>query len=352
MSKPRVIIADRDFNYIIPLKHRFVQEFYDKIELEIITDEGYFNALFANPQKADILIVSEEFYSLAIQKHDINFIYMMVEEMEDGLTGDLKVKRLFKYSSLKEIFNEIVSQSVGVFSTAVSEKKGTEIIVVTSGYGGAGKTSVSMGISACLTKNYKRVLYVNACRLNMFQFLLDNKTPIAQQDIYAKMIQPSQKIYADIKHVIRNEKFSYLPPLKAALLSLGIHESFYTSFVRAAQESKEYDYIIVDLESVFDEFAVSMLGIADRVIVVTEQTASAAFETNTYISNINGLNPEKYIFVCNKFKKDASNALLVQNSGLRFGITEYIDYFDHYGNVTCEELSGKPGIRKVAFLLV
>lgn len=51
-----------DTSYIIPLQLKFVEEFFEKIDLEIISDKGYFNELFSTPQKADIR--QELFYYL------------------------------------------------------------------------------------------------------------------------------------------------------------------------------------------------------------------------------------------------------------------------------------------------
>jgi hypothetical protein len=48
MKKPRIIIADEDYNYIIPLQLRFIEDMFEKIELEIITDPVYFASLFQN----------------------------------------------------------------------------------------------------------------------------------------------------------------------------------------------------------------------------------------------------------------------------------------------------------------
>ena len=40
MGKPRIVIADLDYNYIIPLQIKFAETFFDRIELEIITQEA------------------------------------------------------------------------------------------------------------------------------------------------------------------------------------------------------------------------------------------------------------------------------------------------------------------------
>ena len=55
MARPKVIIADEDANYIVPLQFKFVTDFFNKIDLEIITDRAYFDDYFSKPQNAEIL---------------------------------------------------------------------------------------------------------------------------------------------------------------------------------------------------------------------------------------------------------------------------------------------------------
>lgn len=100
MTKPKVIIADEDVNYIIPLQFKFVSDFFNKIELEIISDRNYFEEFFSRPQNAEILIVSDELYDSSLQRHNIANIFVMMEQFEEGDTGDLNVNRLFKYTSI------------------------------------------------------------------------------------------------------------------------------------------------------------------------------------------------------------------------------------------------------------
>ena len=96
MAKPRIIIADTDINYIIPLQLKFVEDFFEKVDIEIITDPAYFDTVFSTPQRADILIVSEELYSQAMQRHNISHIFVMNEQYEEDQTADLNVNHIFK----------------------------------------------------------------------------------------------------------------------------------------------------------------------------------------------------------------------------------------------------------------
>lgn len=352
MAKPRIIIADTDINYIFPLQLKFAEEFFNKIDLEIITDKAFFDSLFITPQRADILIVSEDLYDSSLLKHNIGNIFLMMEQFEEEQTDELNLNRLFKYTSIKEIFNTITGKSAGVLNIESTKKKESQIILVYSACGGVGKTTVAMGISACLTKSYKKVLYINADRLQSFQRMLENQSVISAPDVYANLSVANINIYSEIKHVIRKEIFSYLPPFKASLMSLGLPYSIYENIALSAKRSNDYDFIVIDADTTFDEDKARLLDIADKVIIVTEQTSTSVFATNQMLANINGKNADKYIFVCNNFDKDDDNSLISANMNMKFTVNDYIERFSHYDHMKCEDLARETGIQKTAFLIV
>ena len=352
MAKPRIIIADTDISYIIPLQLKFVEDFFEKVDLEIVTDNKFFETLFSTPQRADILIVSEELYSLAIQRHNISHIFVMNEQYEEEQTADLNVNHIFKYTSIKEIFNEITGKSADVLKIEKNGKQETQVVLFYSASGGTGKTTVAMGVSASLTKNYKRVLYVNAARLQVFQHMLENHSAITASDVYGKLAAANDNIYSDIKHVIRKELFSYLPPFKAALMSLGLNYSVYEKIIVSAKKSGDYDFIIVDADVSFDEDKAALLNVADKVVMVTKQTFAAVLATNILVSNINGASAEKYIFICNDFNKEEDNALISPKLSLKFTVNDYIEHFTHYDQMKCSDLASDSGIQKTSFLVM
>lgn len=352
MAKPRIIIADTDISYIIPLQLKFVEDFFEKVDIEIITEEDYFDTLFSTPQRADILIVSEELYSQAMQRHNISHIFVMNEQYEEDQTADLNVNHIFKYTSIKEIFNEITGKSADVLKLDKSAKQETQIVLFYSASGGTGKTTAAMGVSASLTKNYKRVLYINAARLQVFQHMLENHSAITAADVYAKLASAGDNAYTDIKHVIRKELFSYLPPFKAALMSLGLNYSVFEKIILSAKKSGDYDFIIVDADITFDEDKASLINLADKVIIVTQQTLSSVLATNILVSNINGVNSDKYIFICNNFDKDKDNTLISPAVSLKFSISDYIEHFSNYENIKPDDLSKENSIQRTAFLII
>lgn len=352
MIKPRIIIADEDISYIIPMQQKFIEEFFEKADIEIITDKKYYNEFFSSPQKADILIVSEELYDTSLQRHNIANIFLMTEQYADDQTCDLSVNRIFKYTSIKEIFNEIMGKSAKTLKMSDGSPKETQIILVYSACGGAGKTTVALGVSDYLAKNYKRILYINAGRLQSFYGMFDNKTPITAGDVYVKLSNPSDDIYNDVKHVIRQERFNYLPPFKASLMSLGLNYSVYEKIVVGAKKSTDYDYIIIDADSSFDEDLVKLMNLADKVLIITKQNEASVFGTNILMSNINDSNSDKYAYICNDFNKEYNNAIISQDIPVKFTVSDYVEHIKYYDQIKLTDLSNNSGIQRIAFLIV
>lgn len=352
MAKPRIIVADTDADYVNPFQLRFAEDFFEKVDLEIITDKSYFDAMFTTPQRADVLIISEELYSQNLQRHNISHIFVMSEQHEEDHTADLNVNYILKYTSIKEIFNEITGKSADVLKIGKNGKQETQIVMFYSASGGTGKTTVSMGVSASLTKNYKRVLYINAARLQVFQHMLENHSAITATDVYAKLAAATENIYSEIKHVMRKELFSYFPPFKAALMSLGLNYSVFEKIILSAKKSGDYDFIVIDADVTFDEDKAALFNISDKVVVITNQSLVSVLATNILVANINGASAEKYIFICNDFDKEGDNALISPNVSLKFCVSDYIEHFNHYADMKPDDLSKESSIQKTAFLII
>jgi len=360
MANPKVIIADEDVNYIIPLQFKFVTEFFNKIDLEIITDKEYFNEYFTAPRTAEILIISEDLYDSSFQRHNFDNIFIMYENENDndndnedeGKTTELNINRIFKYSSIKDIFNEIIGKSSTVLKIERAVKKETQVILFYSASGGTGKTTVSMGVCATMAKNYKRVLYINAAGLQAFQHMLDNHSSLSMSDVYTKLADANEKIYSDIKHVIRKELFSYIPPFKASLMSLGLKYSVFEKLITSAKNSGDYDYIVVDADITFDEYKAKLFDIADKVMVVVNQTIASVLATNIFVSNINGAGTDKYVFICNDFERDNDNALILPELALKFSVSEYIEHIRFCEKMKPDDLSKESSIQKITFLII
>lgn len=351
MKKARIVIVDSDFNYIVPLQLKFIEEFFDKIDLEIITSEEYFRTFCSVPQQIEVLILAEEFYEASINRHDIGKIFVMTEQPSDNDTTELNINKLYKYTSIAEIFNEIIGISAEILNIQSESTEKPQIIVVYSASGGAGKTTIALGMCGALSKTYKKVLYMNASRIQSFQRWFVNQSSISNNEVYMKCRKSKGSLYSEIKHVIRYEKFFYLPPFKGALVSLGMPYSVFRKIAAEARTSREYNYVVIDADNVYDEDKVELLNIADKVVIVVEQTENSVYATNMLISNIDVTNKEKYIFICNQFDAEKNNALVNTNIDKKFAINEYVKHINHFDSVKSEDLAKNVDIQKILYML-
>ncbi len=297
MKRARIILADTDENYIEPLEEKFLEELKGRIDLEVITSPEYFDRLFSTPQKADVLAVSEDLCREDLLRHGITSVFVLSENEERCRENAGPYVGIYKYSSLKEIFGRIMAFANLSLNSDHETRKETRIITVCSAVGGVGKTTVSLGIAACMAQNMKRVLYVNADRMNSFQRILRDSSPLPVY-LYPQMSDPRSGVFDRIKQHIRNEKFDYLPPFGGALFSVNVDYGFYERFVREAAASGEYDTIVIDADVVIDEYKVSLLALSDRVIIVTAPAAGSVYATELFVENMNCSDNEKFYFIC------------------------------------------------------
>lgn len=350
MKRPRIVIADMDDTYIMPLLQKFAEYFFDTIDLEIISNKTYYDRVFASPQTVDILIVSDRLYEESLCMQNIENIFVLNEQMkEDSQINN--VTYVYKYTSVREIFSTVTGKCANILGVSSTETEKSQIILFYSGAGGVGKTTISMGISAYLAQNYKRVLYINAARLQLFQNMLSNPAPISDTNIYTKMMDVMDGVYHEIKHIIRQEGFSYIPPFKAALMALELDYTVFEKLAVEAKQSGNYDYVIIDADTVLDEYKTRLIDISDKVFIITRQDEMSVYSTSMTVKNISGINREKFILLCNDFDTEKVNALLSLGKSLNFPVSEYIEHIESDRCLSLDELVKNGDIRKVAFLI-
>lgn len=348
MSKIKVVIVDQDINYIIPIQKKFIKELFGQIDLEIIDDLSYFNTYFSNPQKIDILIIQEELYHSKICMHNIQHIFLLTENEEEISKVSGNIYKLYKYSNVTELFNKIVKINSEELLLQYNSNK-TQVIVVTSACGGVGKTTLSLAISRALSNQYKRTLYIDAEYLQSFQMLLKNVKPIVNDEFYASIKMKNVDIYKLLKEKIEDNNFNYVPPFKSSLMSLGIDFSIYKEVISLIKESKDYDYIIVDTDSVMNENKVDLLDIADRVLVICKQNDYTMKSTEHLMENINKNNFDKYIFICNDINEIKTNNLDLEKN---IRIQEYIKHYLFSEEINLEDIAKDTSVQNIVMLLM
>ena len=135
-------------------------------------------------------------------------------------------------------------------------------------------------------------------------------------------------------------------------MSIGIQYSIFEKIAMSAKRTGDYDYIIIDTDTIFDEDKARLMDVADKVIMVTKQNKASVHATNILVSNINGANSDKYIFVCNDFIEDNTNVLISPDVINKFAVADYVGHLSNYDQLKANDLANDNDIQKIAFLII
>lgn len=352
MSKLVVVLADEDERYLMPLELKFIEEFDDRAEIIVITDKEYLKSFFSIPQKIDILIINEGLYGQELGKQNIGNVFLLMESNFETGTEELNIKRIYKYTSVKEIYNEIINNSSSKVLNPICQQDKTTVIMTYSPCGGVGKTTITIGIAAAIAKTNKRILYINTESLQSFNYLFKNKS-YQSNDFEKQLISHDKHILHSLQSSLGKEGFDYILPFKQATCSLNIHMEDYRYLIEQIKTSRLYDYVIVDTSTEFNSEKTMLMSYCDHVIIITAQDRVSTVKLDALLNNIDCSDKNKFIFVCNKYNEEKPNYLLKDDIINKCLINEYIKVFDtEESNVDVDFLANNGHFQKLAYMFI
>jgi len=345
-KKPVIILADANYEYLSALELRFAELYKNTIELEVITEKDFFEAVFSRQQQADVLLIDERWYSSGLLRHDISRIVILTEHADHNHapSGNSKTELISvnKYSNLKNIVHE------SMHSIRFAEGKhtaGTQVIGVTSAIGGSGKTSAALGLASCLSHNHHRVCYLSTKEIQTFSWYLGNKGTLTSDA--CKILREIDTIpFSSLKPHLRTEEFTYLPPFALTLDALGLSFKCYTGLVSQLKQSGNFDYIIVDMDGSLDGAHTALWQQCDRMIILVLQDYFSAEKTSFLLKNADCQDNEKYLFVCNRYDETKENCLISVKS---YKVSAYIKQLQDLPSIN--QLSNSKGIEELMWML-
>lgn len=347
MKKTVIILADPDGKYLEALEIKFVETFRERMELIVITDENYFSAFFSSQKEADVLLIGEAFYTEQLQKHNIQKIIVLCEHKELFIGKD-NVVLADKFANVKNIVNEAVYGLDAQYSGDGTSFTGTRIITVGSAIGGAGTTTIAMGLARCLANQHKRVLYLNTETVQSFSYYLTDKTRL-DTDACRLLRDASRNHYEDVRAYVREDGFYFLPPFLVPLDALQIPGDMFMKLAAHARASENYDYIVLDTDNACRPETAAFMALSDFVLIVVRQDRFSVEKTNFLLRNMDCSDKDKFLFVCNGFVADADNAIGMLDFEGNF-ISEYIELLKE--PLTLDTVSQNERVKSLMYMLL
>jgi MinD-like ATPase involved in chromosome partitioning or flagellar assembly len=228
--------------------------------------------------------------------------------------------------------------------------KEPRMVLFCSATGGSGKTTLALGVAACLAASGRKVLYIDAEMTHTFQMYLSDKCYLPNS-AYALLAADGGVVFDDISRYLRAEGFDYLPPFRASLPSAGLSYGFYVDFILAATASGRYDYLLVDTDAAMHGFVDLLTDMADKVCITFTPDDHSLFKTDILTNSLDVGDTDKYMFLCNKYDALSDGAIVPDdttdmNAGIR-----YIGRIGDLAAKTAHDLSESDEIQRFAEIL-
>ena len=349
-----IVLCDEDERYLVPLELKFTEEFGEKAEIIVITDKEYLKSFFSTPQNIDVLIINEDLYDEEYEKQDISNVFLLSEVDNSMQTENMILKRIYKYTSVKQIYNDVVNNMSSETLRAIGDRENNEaeFIMVYSPSGGSGNTLVSMGIAGALSKCNKRVLFISTEVIQGFNYYLSNNEYISN-NFEKHLHNHSENIVEVLKGAIRKECFDYLLPFRQATNSYNIKLDDYRYLLESLRKSGDYDYIVVDTSCELSNSKTKLMSFCHKVIVVTMQNKVSTAKLERLINNIDCSDRNKFMFICNKYMDSEVNYLIKNPATNNLTIGEYISNFNFVNNdLSVEFLANDKQFKKLAYMII
>ncbi|PKM65402.1 MAG: hypothetical protein CVU95_15850 [Firmicutes bacterium HGW-Firmicutes-2] len=348
MGTPVIILVDSNERYLAPLELKLIEKFGANIDLHIITDQIFLTSFFNSPRKVDVLVINEEWYSPEFERHSIDFTFIL-SEVEVDENRDDKCHKIYKYTSVIKILNDIVDKSnLEANDIALN----TQVIMAYSPIGGVGKTTLSLGLCAALSKQHRRVLYMNTESFQSFQFMLKDKRYCTNG--FEKLLGTRpENIMRIFQGAVGKELFNYVLPFKQATSALNIVAEDYTYLLDSIKASGQFEYIVMDSTVDFTVEKSMMMRHCDKVLIATMQDEISVMKLEPLINNIDCSNQNKFVFVCNKYKENEKNYLIEEKIASKCVMNAYIhDFQEEPDQHNIDFLANNAYLQKLAYIFI
>jgi len=291
MEKNKLVICDLKSTYAIKLMDYLMTKKNIPFEIYTYTETNKFLE-FAQTEKIDILLISEEAAFDISQELDTLMIGEVFILTEDGETGQIQGhKSIYKYQNTENILREVMcyyAESGSLIQSRVHKCSDMEMIAVYSPIKRSLKTSFSIVLGQILAEK-KRVLYINMETYSGFNSLMKTTYMTDMSDLMYYISQEKPNFIWKLASMVQNiGGLDYIPPALSPLDIRCITGQQWITFFSELNKCN-YDIVVLDIgDSVSGIYEI--LRMCTKVFTPTKDDAVSYAKMEQYESVLKIMN--------------------------------------------------------------
>lgn len=267
MVKRTMVLADHDKLYLKQLSNYFMEK-APQLELYLFTDETLLAEYLAKSQHVDILAVDDSFARLPEAAKIESGAKIVLSAAMSPVDGFETIK---KYQKTETLLNEILlkyAEGTGC-AEVITGRSSTRTAAFYSPAGGTGKTVLALGMAAACARAGLRTFYLNLESVDSVKDVL-GRTPGNLSDIFLALKTKGMNAGVKLASYTGMEPtagFYYLSGVDSISEYDEVTGADFTGLLDTMKSLAEYDVMILDLDSGFNEKIKTILDQADMIFV-------------------------------------------------------------------------------------
>lgn len=305
--KIKVSVCSDDSLYCEKLVNYFNSHYYDRFQWNIYTQSVYLQQIFQS-DAADLILVGEEMEP-ELQELDEavreSRLWAYLVEDADGQEEDDRYME--KYRRADRIYKDLLDlyakkEHVRYENTSIVSGKTTFIAFVSAG-GGIGASTIACAAAKGISR-MEKVLYLNLEDLGSCEMSFKGEGKSGLDELVYAMKSRRNTLGLKIESsVSRDGTGTYFfkectNPLDLQTLS----PEDIKELLKAIEASKAYDKVIIDLGNGLQDKEITVMSMANRVIMVMDHSEIAAFKLQRYLEFVQTVEEVRKVDIISKIQ--------------------------------------------------
>lgn len=301
-----VAICTTDTQYSERVSFYCQKHYYDKFSWNLFSDISYL-AEFVERQAVDLILVGremEEAASALAEKTGGESVWVsLVDDPDDEVPKDFS--KIQKYARIDRIYRDLLEvysgkEHIHYRSAAIANDK-TTIIAFVSASGGVGTSTLAVAAAKYYAR-MEKVLYVNLENIGVVRPVFAREKNVGMDEVIYTLKSRRKALELKLESAVSMDKsgvyFFEMGENPLDVISLTSEDM--KELLMAAQQTKEYDRVILDVGNGLGEKDIACMTFAGRIVVTLEDSELAKDKLERYLKALQAVENMRKVDICSK----------------------------------------------------